>query len=463
MRGKRLRIYYAVAGRDRAAALSRARQRPPARRPRLRLLRREPAARALPARGRAARDRLRGPRAPGAGRRGRRAAGDLRRRASCGAPGGDRARASRRGRCWSRRADRRSSLAAAGGTTSAPRRPRRRLVPAGDALVYVHAERRPRIPTSGGTVSGCSRASRARAGCANRAAAKPHWARRRARPRAGGRALARDEAALALLPDRPRGTLADPARGVATASARARSSSARSAARATRAYRGSRCAPTACWRRRSWATSWRSAGPRTCARRSTPAVDVRWRRLARFREAGGRSATPTATGCCSRTRPGPARSAGAAPAGHRVARLARLVDDPACWEPRRRCAPRTTGLRADIASALERRRRCAAPRARRFTPRLVNVVSGDALAYLGMRGADRVLDGRDVRRRGSRSRSERGCCAVELGSACGRPRAAAPARAAAGRGGGAVREPPAAVPSSRWSSDGVQEGGRSSC
>ena len=61
------------AGRGRPAAVSPVRERPPAGRPRLRVLRREPAARALPARGSAARDRLRRPRAPAAARRGPRA------------------------------------------------------------------------------------------------------------------------------------------------------------------------------------------------------------------------------------------------------------------------------------------------------------------------------------------------------------------------------------------------------
>ncbi len=64
VRGRRLRIYYAAqveAGPPRFRAV---RERPPAGGARLRVLRREPPARALPPGGRAARDRLRGSRAP---------------------------------------------------------------------------------------------------------------------------------------------------------------------------------------------------------------------------------------------------------------------------------------------------------------------------------------------------------------------------------------------------------------
>ncbi len=59
------------AGRGRPAPVSPVRERPPSGGPRLRVLRREPAARPLPARGSPARDRLRGPRAPRRQRAGR--------------------------------------------------------------------------------------------------------------------------------------------------------------------------------------------------------------------------------------------------------------------------------------------------------------------------------------------------------------------------------------------------------
>ncbi len=74
-------------------------------------------------------------------------------------------------------------------------------------------------------------------------------------------------------------------------------------------------------------------------------------------------------------------------------RLVRLVDDPALLGVAGILSAEEDGARVDLASALDDTPAVLAAAARRpFTPQLVNVVSEDALAYLGMLGADRVLN-----------------------------------------------------------------------
>jgi hypothetical protein len=72
-------------------------------------------------------------------------------------------------------------------------------------------------------------------------------------------------------------------------------------------------------------------------------------------------------------------------------RLARLADDPDLVGAAAILSAQKDGARVDLSTALERSPSALA-RAAPFEPRLLRSVSEDAVAYVGMRGADRVLE-----------------------------------------------------------------------
>jgi Protein of unknown function (DUF3352) len=72
--------------------------------------------------------------------------------------------------------------------------------------------------------------------------------------------------------------------------------------------------------------------------------------------------------------------------------LMKLVDDDALEGAAASVQLAERGARVFLASALRPRRNARARRVPAFTPKLPEVIPGDAVAYLGMRGADRVLE-----------------------------------------------------------------------
>jgi hypothetical protein len=77
-----------------------------------------------------------------------------------------------------------------------------------------------------------------------------------------------------------------------------------------------------------------------------------------------------------------------------VGRLARLVDDPALVAAAAGLRAEEQAMRVDYAGALSRTssRRARRRSGERFVPQLLDTIPGNAIAYLGMRGADRIFE-----------------------------------------------------------------------